>query len=83
MTFSLELLMVIRPNSTGMVPGWSPTKISKNRFSKYNFQKSSFLKLQSPELSYLIYNIIKRSSTKVVQIMLLGPVLYYWLHCDF
>jgi len=27
MTSSLEPLMVIRPNSTGMIPGWSPTKI--------------------------------------------------------
>jgi len=27
MTSSLEPLMVILPNSTGMVPGWSPTEI--------------------------------------------------------
>ena len=27
MTSSLELLMGILPNSTGMVPGWSPTEI--------------------------------------------------------
>ena len=33
---------------------------------------SSCLKLQGPVLSYLIYNIIKRSSTKFVQIMPLG-----------
>jgi len=31
---------------------------SKNRFSKCNFQKSSCLKLQGQELSYLIYSII-------------------------
>ena len=31
---------------------------SKNRFSKCNFQKSSCLKLQGPELSYLVYSII-------------------------
>ena len=44
-------------------------------FSKCNFQKSSCLKLQGPELSYLVYSIIKRSSTKVVQIMPLGSKL--------
>ena len=27
MTSSLEPLMVISPNSTEMIPGWSPTKI--------------------------------------------------------
>jgi len=31
---------------------------SKNRFSKCSFQKSSCPKLQGPELSYLVYNII-------------------------
>ena len=69
-----------------MIPGWSPIKIvqtvpvgciSRSQgqyigFSKCNFQKSSCLKLQGPVLSYLIYNIIKRSSTKAVQIMTLG-----------
>ena len=48
---------------------------SKNRFSKCNFKKKSCLKLQGPELSYLVYSIIKRSSTKVVQIMPLGTKL--------
>ena len=48
---------------------------SKNRFSKCNFQKSSCPKLQGPELSYLAYSIIQRSSTKVVQIMPLGSKL--------
>ena len=47
---------------------------SKNRFSKCNFQKSC-LKLQGPGLLYLVYSIIQRSSTKVVQIMLLGSKL--------
>jgi len=47
---------------------------SKSRFSKCNFQKSC-LKLQGPELSYLVYSIIQRSSTKVVQIMPLGSKL--------
>jgi len=41
-------------------------------FLKCNFQKSSCLKLQGPELSYLIYSINNKSSTKVVQIMHLG-----------
>ena len=45
---------------------------SKFRFSKCNFQKSSCLKLQGPGLSYLVYSIIYRSSTKVVQIIPLG-----------
>jgi len=85
MTSYLEPLMRIWPNSTGMVPGWSPTKIvqmvligwisrsrgQKNRSSNCNFQKSC-LKLQGPELSYLVYSIILMSSTKVVQIMPLG-----------
>ena len=31
---------------------------SINRFSNCNFQKSSCLKLQGPELSYLVYSII-------------------------
>jgi len=48
---------------------------SENRFSKCNFQKSSCLKLQCTELSYLVYSIILRSSTKVVQIMTLGSKL--------
>ena len=47
---------------------------SQNRFSKCNFQIFC-LKLKGPELSYLVYNIIQRSSTKVVQIMPLGPNL--------
>jgi len=53
---------------------WLHKKVtgSKNRFSKCNFQKSSCLKLQGPKLSYLVYSIIFRSSTKVVQIMPLG-----------
>ena len=64
-----------------MVPGWSSTEIvqmvfigyirrsrgQKNSFSKCNFQKSSCLKLQGPELSYLVNSIIYKSSTKVVQ----------------
>jgi len=56
---------------------WLHKKVtgSKNRFSKCNFQKSSCPKLQGPELSYLVYNIILRSSTKVVQIMPLGSKL--------
>jgi len=45
---------------------------STNRFLKCNFQKSSGLKLQGPELLYLVYRIIYRSSTKVVQSMSLG-----------
>ena len=72
MTSSLEPLMVILPNSTGMVLGWSPTKIfqmvligcicrsrgQKIGFQNETFQKSSCLKLQGPELSYLVYSII-------------------------
>jgi len=64
--------MGILPNSTGMVPGWSPTKIvqmvligciSRSRGHKMGFQnaifkKSSCLILQGPALSYLVYNII-------------------------
>jgi len=37
--------------------------------------KKICLKLQGPELSYLVYIIIYRSSTKVVQIMSLGSKL--------
>jgi len=39
---------------------WLHKKVtgSKCRFSKCNFQKSSCLKLQGPEISYLVYNII-------------------------
>jgi len=52
---------------------------STNRFSKCNFLKSSCLKLQGPELSYLVYSIIKKSSTKVVQIMpLLSKLTPTW-----
>jgi len=72
-----------------MIPGWSTIKVvqtvpvgcisrsrgQKNRFSKCNFHKSSCPKLQGPELSYLVYSIIQRSSTKVVQIMPLGSIL--------
>ena len=63
-----------------MIPKWFSTKvvqtvpggcISRSWGQKIgfqcNFQKSSCLKLHSPELSYLIYNIINRSSTEVVQ----------------
>jgi len=45
---------------------------SINRFLKWNFKKSSCLKLQGPDLSYLVYSIIYRSFTTVVQIMPLG-----------
>ena len=80
MTSVLEPLMGIWPNSIGMVPGWSPTKIvqmvlidciSRSRGQKIGFHnaKSSCLKLQGPELSYLVYSIIQMFSTKVVQIM--------------
>jgi len=48
---------------------------SKNMFSKCNFQRSFCLKLQGPELSYLVYSIIYRSSTEVVQIIPLGSKL--------
>ena len=84
-TFSLEPFMWISPNLTGMIPWWSPTKIvqmvligcvSRSRGQKLvfycNFQKTSCLQLQGPELSYLVYNIIKRSSTKDIKIMPLG-----------
>ena len=61
----LEALMGIRPNSTEMVPGWSPTKIvqmvligcisrsrgQKNRFLKCNVKNYYCLKLHDPELS--------------------------------
>jgi len=72
--FLLNLFVQISPNLTGMISGWSPTKIvqivligcvSRSRGQKLvfycNFQKT-----------YLVYNIIKRSSTKDVQIMPLG-----------
>jgi len=66
---------------------WSPRKIvqtvligciCRSRGQKIGlqnaiFMQSSSLKLQGPELLYLVYNIIYRSSTKVVQIMPLGP----------
>jgi len=53
---------------------WLHKKVtgSWNRFSKCNCQKSSCLKLQGPEHSYMVYNIIERSSTNVVQNMPLG-----------
>jgi len=41
---------------------------SINRFLKWNFQKSSCLKLHGPELSYLVYSIIWRSSTKAFKL---------------
>jgi len=53
-TSSLELLMGIWPNSTGMVPGWSPTKtvqiilidcISRSRGQKIGFQNATFKNL--------------------------------------
>jgi len=53
-TSSLEQLMVIWPNSTGMVPGWSPTKIvqmvligciCRSRGQKIGFQNASFKNL--------------------------------------
>jgi len=67
-----EPLMGILPNSTERLPAWSSTKIvemvligciSRSRgqyigFFKCNFQKSSCLKLQGPELVYLVYSII-------------------------
>jgi len=88
-TSSLEPLMVIWPNSTGMVPGWSPTKIvqmvlvgwiSRSRGQKIGFQNAIFknllvMKLQGPELSYLEYSVIYRSTTNVIQIMPLGSKL--------
>ena len=49
--------------------------VSKNRFAKCNLQKSSCLKLQGPQLLYLVYSIIQRSSTKVVKIMPVGSKL--------
>jgi len=72
-------------NFTGMIPGWSPIKvvqtvpvgcISRSQGQSIGFKiklsKISCLKQQGQVLSYLIYKIIKRSSTKVVQIMPLG-----------
>jgi len=68
-----------------MIPGWSPIKvvqtvpvgcISRSRVQKIGFQNAIFKNLlvrkKGPVLSYLIYNIIKRSFTKIVQIMPLG-----------
>jgi len=60
--------MGIGPNMTGMVTGWSPTKIvqmvligcisrslgQKIGFHNATLKKSSCLKLQGPELSYLV-----------------------------
>ena len=48
---------------------------SKNRFSKCNFKTFLVQKLQGPELSHLVYNIIWMSSTKVVHIMPIGSKL--------
>jgi len=53
-TSSLEPLMVICPNSTGMIPGWSPTKfvqmvligcISRSRGQQIGFQNAIFKNL--------------------------------------
>jgi len=53
-TFSLEPLKVIWPKSTGMVPGWSPTKIvemvligciCRSRGQKIGFQNAIFKNL--------------------------------------
>jgi len=69
MTSYLEPLMGIWPNSTGMVPGWSLNKIvqmvligciSISRCQMIGLQnaikkKTSCLKLQGPEISYLVY----------------------------
>ena len=52
---------------------------SKNRFLKCNFQKSC-LKLQGPELSYLVYSIILASSINIWWTTLL--VLCKWLYHD-
>ena len=79
MTSNIEPLMGISPNSTEMVPEWSPIEIvqmvliscinrsrgKKNRFSKCIFQKSSCLKLQGPELSNLVYIASSRSSLPI------------------
>jgi len=78
------------PNSTGMVPGWSPTKIiqmvpigciCRSWGQIIGLQKAIFktfllwnYKAQSFYIWYN-YNIIYRSSTKVVQIMPLGSKL--------
>ena len=87
MTSFLEPLMGMWPNSIGMVPGWPPTKIVQmvligwiSRFSKCNFKKCSCLKLQGPELSNLIYSIIKKSSTNIWWTTLV--VICKWLHLD-
>ena len=67
-TSHLKPLIEFWPNFTGMTTRWSSTKvvqtvpvdcISRSRGQKCNFQKSSYLKLQGPELSYLVYSIIK------------------------
>ena len=62
------ILTKLNRNDPWMVPyqrcsngsDWLHKKVtgSKNRFSKCNFQKSSCLKLQGPELSYMVYSII-------------------------
>jgi len=79
--------MGIWPNFTGMIEPWvvpyqncsnrsswlhKLVMGSINRFLKWNFKKSSCLKLQGPDLYYLVYSIIYRSFTTVVQIMPLG-----------
>jgi len=85
-TSSLELLMWIWPNSTEMIPGWfytcsdgSDWLHKKVAGSKIRFSKSC-LKVQGPELSQLMYNIILRSSTHIWWTPLV--FLCKWLHCD-
>ena len=65
---------VVLYQSCSNCSSWLHKKVtgSKNRLLNCNFQKSSCPKLQGPELSYVVYSIIQRSSTKVVQIMPLG-----------
>jgi len=76
-----------------MIPGWPYQKWlnvfdwlhinvtgSKIMFSKCNFHKSSCLKVQGPEFSYLMYNIILRSSINIWWTTLV--VLCKWLYCD-
>ena len=67
-----KLLIGFWPNYTWLIPMCSSTKVvqtvpvdcirrsrgQKNRFSKCNLKKSSCLKLQGPEHSYLVYSII-------------------------
>ena len=66
MTSSLEPLMGILPNSTGMVPGWSPTEIvqmvligciSRSRGQKLGFQNATFKipLVWNYKVSYLVY----------------------------